>query len=244
MAGDIQLVVRLQSLDNRIVELRQEIAALPRHIVEIERALVSHQRKLEADQAALSANEKERKKLEADVEVFEQKVSRLKDQMSEAKTNEQYRAFQHEISYGETEIRKAEDRILDLMGESELLEENVKLAETALRKEVVEVEREKTSARKRTEEDRNQLEQLNAERTRIVASLSRQSYSAYERARKKHHGMALAEGTDGKCSACNIILRPQFFQDLKKTEKLMHCESCGRLLYFNPSADLAEETEI
>jgi hypothetical protein len=240
MAADIQLVIRLQSLDNRIVELQQEVAALPRHIAVIERALVSHRRKLEADQAALSANEKERKKLEGEVQVFEQKVSRLKDQMLEARTNEQYRAFQHEISYCETGIREAEDRILDLMSESELLEENVKLAETALGEEMVEVEREKTSARKRTEEDQSQLEQLKTERTGIVSSLSRQSYSAYERARKKHHGVALAEGTDGKCSACNIILRPQFFQDLKKTDKLMHCESCGRLVYFNRSADVAD----
>lgn len=240
MAADIQLVIRLQSLDNRIVELQQEVAALPRHIAVIERALVSHRRKLEADQAALSANEKERKKLEGEVQVFEQKVSRLKNQMLEARTNEQYRAFQHEISYCETGIREAEDRILDLMSESELLEENVKLAETALGEEMVEVEREKTSARKRTEEDQSQLEQLKTERTGIVSSLSRQSYSAYERARKKHHGVALAEGTDGKCSACNIILRPQFFQDLKKTDKLMHCESCGRLVYFNRSADVAD----
>lgn len=240
MAADIQLVIRLQSLDNRIVELQQEVAALPRHIAVIERALVSHRRKLEADQAALSANEKERKKLEGEVQVFEQKVSRLKNQMLDARTNEQYRAFQHEISYCETGIREAEDRILDLMSESELLEENVKLAETALGEEMVEVEREKTSARKRTEEDQSQLEQLKTERTGIVSSLSRQSYSAYERARKKHHGVALAEGTDGKCSACNIILRPQFFQDLKKTDKLMHCESCGRLVYFNRSADVAD----
>lgn len=240
MAADIQLVIRLQSLDNRIVELQQEVAALPRHIAVIERALVSHRRKLEADQAALSANEKERKKLEGEVQVFEQKVSRLKNQMLDARTNEQYRAFQHEISYCETGIREAEDRILDLMSESELLEENVKLAETALGEEMVEVEREKTSARKRTEEDQSQLEQLKTERTGIVSSLSQQSYSAYERARKKHHGVALAEGTDGKCSACNIILRPQFFQDLKKTDKLMHCESCGRLVYFNRSADVAD----
>ena len=36
-----------------------------------------------------------------------------------AKTNEQYRAFQNEIGFCEQAIRKAEDRILDLMAEGE-----------------------------------------------------------------------------------------------------------------------------
>jgi len=45
----------------------------------------------------------------------EQKISKLKGQMVEAKTNEQYRAFQSEIDFCQAEIRKLEDRILDLM---------------------------------------------------------------------------------------------------------------------------------
>ena len=243
MPSDIELAIKLQRLDTRILELKREIVALPGHITEIERALVSHQRKLEADQAALSANQKERKKLESDVQVFEQKVSKLKDQMLEARTNEQYRAFQHEISYCEDGIRKAEDRILDLMSESEPLEENVKAAEGALKKEKEQVELEKAAARKRTQDDESQLNQLNAERKDIVSALGPQVYSTYESTRKKHHGAALAEGADGRCLACNIALRPQFFQDLKKGEKLMLCESCGRLLYYNPSVDVADVIE-
>ena len=38
----------------------------------------------------LAANQKERKKCESDIPVQEQKISKLKDQMLSAKTNEQY----------------------------------------------------------------------------------------------------------------------------------------------------------
>ena len=30
------------------------------------------------------------------------------------------------------------------------------------------------------------------------------------------------------------MLRPQFFQDLRHSEDLMQCESCGRILFYNP----------
>ncbi len=126
MLADLKLAIRLQEIDNLLVNLQREIAALPVHISVIEKKLVSHERKLEADRAALAANQKERKQSEGEIQTWEQKISKLKGQMVEAKTNEQYRAFQSEIDFCQTEIRKLEDRILDLMGESEPLDRNVK----------------------------------------------------------------------------------------------------------------------
>src|SRR5215208_6839197 len=108
MPPDLKLVIRLQELDTRLAELAREIAALPKHIAEIEKKLVSHERKLEADRVALAANQKERKKCEGEIQLQEQKISKLKDQMLQAKTNDQYRAFQHEIEFCEKEIRKSE----------------------------------------------------------------------------------------------------------------------------------------
>src|SRR6476661_6901192 len=100
MPPELKLVVRLQDLDNRLAELAREIAALPKHVAEIEKKLVSHERKLDADRSALAANQKERKKCDSDIQIQDQKVSKLKDQMIGAKiTNEQYRAFQNEIEF-------------------------------------------------------------------------------------------------------------------------------------------------
>ena len=84
------------------------------------------------DKAALLANGKERKRLEGEIQVQNQKISKLRDQMLASKNNDQYRAFQNEIEFCEAEIRKHEDRILELMSESDPLEKNVKAAETAL----------------------------------------------------------------------------------------------------------------
>ncbi len=234
MTGEMEQVTRLQSLDLRIGELEREIATLPKHIAQVEKALDSHLRRLEADRAALAANQKERKRLEDDAKLEAQKISKLKDQMLGAKTNEQYRAFQHEIEFCEQAIRKAEDRILDLMAEAEPLDVNVKKAEAALKEEKQQVEAEKARARERTAVDQKQLEKEQAERKSLVAALKPQTYSTYERIRRKWHGSAVAEALEGRCSACQIMLRPQFFQDLRHSEDLMQCESCGRILFYNP----------
>jgi len=234
MHPDTHLVIELQSLDQRISGLDKEVAALPKHIAAIEKTLDSHVRRLEADRAALIANQKDRKKLDGDIQIHQQKISKLKDQMLGAKTNEQYKAFQHEIEYIEKEIRAAEDRILELMTESEPLDSNVRKAEAALKEEKKTVEDEKSRTRERTAVDQKELEQLRKQRAEAAAKLSPATLTTYGRIRKKWNGLVIVEAVTGRCSACQIVLRPQYLQDLKLGETLMLCESCGRFLFYNP----------
>jgi predicted nucleic acid-binding Zn-ribbon protein len=243
MFRDLETVVKLQGIDLRAAELQKEIAALPKHIALIERALESHQRKLEADRALLAANQKERKQIELDVKVHEQKISKLRDQMMSAKTNEQYRAFQHEIQFCEDAIRKCEDRTLELMLESEPLEQNVKVAGEALKKERDAVEQEKAQARQRTADDQKQLDELMAERKTLAAELQPESYSAYERLRKRT-AVAVSESVEGRCTACQIELRPQFYQELRKRDRMLFCENCRRILIYNPPVSFDEAGPI
>jgi predicted nucleic acid-binding Zn-ribbon protein len=234
MLPDIEHAIRLQILDDRAAVLAKEIAALPKHIAEIEKKLEAGQRRLEHDRAALSANQKERKRLEGEIQTAEQKVSKLKTQMMDAKTNDQYRAFQHEIDFCGTETRKHEDRILELMGDSEPLDKNVKTAEAALTTEKKSVEAEKVASRERTAADQKEIGALMAERKTILSAMTPVVASEYERIRKGRAGVAIAEVVQGRCSKCNIQLRPAFVQELKRNERIMVCESCKRMLYWNP----------
>jgi predicted nucleic acid-binding Zn-ribbon protein len=228
------LVIRLQEVDNRLADFRREISALPKHIAEIEKKLIAHERKLEADRAALAANQKERKKCDSDIQIQEQKISKLKDQTLEAKTNEVYRAFQNEVEFCQKEIRKCEDRILELMTESEPLDRNVKAAEAALKTEKVQVETEKQEARDRTAADQKASAELLKERAEIVAGITPAVYQRYTRVCKMRRGIGVAEAMDGRCTACNMAMRLQFFQELRKGDQVMACESCLRILYYNP----------
>jgi predicted nucleic acid-binding Zn-ribbon protein len=242
MLPDLKLAIRLQDIDNRLAELAREIAALPVHIAEIEKKMHSHERRLEADRAALKANQSERKKCEGDIQLQDQKISKLKDQMLQAKTNEQYRAFQNEIDFCQKEIRRFEDRILELMGESEPLEKNVKAAEVSLNAERKDVEAEKNIARDRTAADQKSSSELQGERGAIVREMSAAIYQSYERIRKGRKGIGVAEAIEGRCSVCHMALRPQFFQDLKRGDQVMACESCSRILYYNPPVSVEELT--
>jgi predicted nucleic acid-binding Zn-ribbon protein len=234
MLPDVEAAVRLHDIDGRIAVLQKEIAALPKHIAEIEKKLSSHERRLEIDRSALSANQKERKRLEGEIQLAEGKISKLRGQALEAKNNDHYRAFQNEIDYATKEIRGNEDRILELMTASEPLDANVKAAEAALKEERKHVDAEKAEAEKSVAGTRKALESLMAARQQTLATMSPAIVTAYERIRKARAGIAVSEALDGRCRQCHITLRPQFMQELKRGEKVMFCESCTRMLYWNP----------
>lgn len=242
MHPDIKLILDLQHLDQQISHFQKEIAALPKHVAGIEKVLDTHNRRLEADRAALAGNQKERKRLDGEIQVQNQKISKLRDQMLSAKTNDQYRAFQHEIEFCEKEIRRHEDRILELMTESEPLDQAVKIAEGALKKEKEVVDAEKKAAVQKTDADKKLLDGLLAQRKAVTDLLKAPLLKEYQRIRLKwKSNLVAAEANDGRCTACNMSLRPQFFQDLRRGEMVMACESCGRFLYYHPPVVIDEQ---
>jgi uncharacterized protein len=128
------------------------------------------------------------------------------------------------------------------MGESESLDKNVKAAEMALKSEKAEVEKEKSEARDRTAIDEKASNELKKERAEIVAGVAAPVYNQYERVRRARKGIGVAEAADGRCTACQMSMRPQFFQELKRGDKVMACESCLRILYYNPPVKFEDLT--
>jgi len=179
--------------------------------------------------------------MEGDIQIHQGKMTKLREQMAAAKTNEHYQAFQKEIAFLEGEIRKCEDRIIVLMEQSEPLDKAVKAAEISLKTEEADVNAEKVNARDRTSVDQKASAELKAERKTIAEQMTGKIYTEYERVRKKTKNTPIADATDGRCNACQIALRPQFFQDLRKQDQIMFCESCSRMLTYNPVVDVSAD---
>ena len=234
MLPDLELLIQLQGLDLRAAELQREIATLPKQVAGIEQQLESHQKQLDRDRALVAANVKERKQHDLDIQTHQQKISKLRDQMMSAKTNEQYRAFQHEIEFCEKEVRKREDRLVELMVSLEEQETSVKAGESALQREKQVVDKQKSEAQARTAEDQKALAAILAERKEVLPKLSPASATLFARLNKRHGAHVVSDATQGRCRACQMELRPQLFQDLRRGEKLFVCETCGRVLHYNP----------
>jgi predicted nucleic acid-binding Zn-ribbon protein len=234
MNSDLQKLIDLQVVDARIVAVKAEIAALPKQVAEIEAKLAGSKTQLEAAQAAMKADEAARRKHESDIKDQQEKISKYRDQSLKVKTNDEYRALNHEIQFAEAEIRKLEDKILEIMVAADARKEAMKQAEATLKADTAENEREKEHARSQTAEDEKELAQLNAQGQQLRADINDDALRHYDRVFKLRHSALAAVHEDQMCSVCRVILRPQVFQDVMHGEEMMYCDSCQRILYYVP----------
>ena len=226
--------MQVQSVDLRLNDVRARLATFPKKLAELDARITAARGEVDRSKAAQLATIKDRKKYELDVEQWKEKVRKYKDQTSQIKTNEAYKALQHEVQMAEAEIAKAEDRLLEQMVASEEYDRRIKAAEKAL-KEVEEIargERAKVEAEKAAAE--KEFAELNAERDRLAAEIPEDMRDHYERIAKKHNGVSLAEVRDEKCTACGMRVRPHVFQEMRRadSEQMFHCETCTRILYY------------
>ena len=243
MPSDLSLVRRLQELDRRIDGLTREIDGLPTHIASIEAKLAAHQKELADTQETLADNGREHRSLEGQVGDFRQKISKLQDQMNSARTNEQFRAFQHEIQFCKDHIDQLEERILDKMEQAEALEENVARAEADLKVESDKVAAEVDRAKARIADDRDERDRQREERHSLSARIDRGALRTYERVRSVR-GIAVAAVIGESCGSCHVRLRPKLLQDLRLiTKGVLTCESCGMIVYFPDEPDSAVNGE-
>src|ERR1039458_288978 len=243
MLPDIDKLLELQAADKEIRGLRDEVAALPKRVAVIEQRLAGTKAHLEKVRTAAKGDEANRKKFEATIKDLQGKISKYRDQSLDVKTNEQYKALLHEIEFAEQEIRLNEDSILEVMVKLDQREKEVKAAEAELKAETAEIDKEKEDARKVSAEDLKKLSEWNGKRDVLRHAISEDVLRQYERV-AKFRGSGLAEVRDHKCMGCQVMLRPQTYNEVRNGEKVMVCESCSRIYYFNPANEVKPKQEV
>lgn len=234
MDAQIQRLVHLQSLDVRLAELRNRLQAIPAQLAAVDARVSGARQEIAAAKEALTTSLKDRKKYEMDVDSWKDKARKYRDQSFAVKTNEAYKALQHEIQHAETQVAQAEDRLLERMVAGEEYERQVKAAERA----VIVVESEAQAERQRIQAEQASLQQESqakeAQRREIAPEISEELRDTYERVASRRHGIGLAEVRDEACSLCGVRIRPHVFQELRRNDshEIFQCESCTRILYY------------
>src|SRR5262249_1709279 len=158
------------------------------------------------------------------------KISKYRDQSLDVKTNEQYKALLHEIQFAEKEIAATEDKILELMVNADVRDKEVKAAQAELKAETAEIENEKEQARQRTAEDEKLLAEWRGKRDQLRTGIDEDLLRHYERV-SKFRGSGISEVRNQKCMACQVMLRPQTYNDVRSGKQTVVCDSCQRILY-------------
>jgi len=246
MHPDLEKLIVLQGLDLEAARLREEMASFPKRVADLAASVDAARGQLSSTREKLTKEEALRRKLELDVKDHQQKAARLRKQMDVVTTTAQANALEHEIAFAQSEITRLEDEELESMERTEQLEAAKTDAEETLANTERNHATESTRASEALEKARVALAQMEARRTALRPEIGENALSMYDRI-VKAKGTGLAEGVDQKCSACQMLVRPQRWNDLRdrsNNEIMLTCESCGRLLYWDPGRDAPQKKTV
>jgi predicted nucleic acid-binding Zn-ribbon protein len=234
MHPHLKYLIELQAVDLRLIEIRERLSRFPKRLAEVEARVTSARQQVAAAKEALTGSLKDRKTYEMDVEQWKERAKKYRNQSSEVKTNETYKALLHEIANAEDEIAKAEDRLLDRMVAGEEYDRQVKAAEIAVKSEEASANAERHTIQAEYNSAQKELAAAEALRAAAVAAVPEDLVDHYERIGKRHGGIALAEIRGEGCGQCGVHIRPHVIQLLTRdgNEELYHCETCTRILYY------------
>jgi uncharacterized protein len=234
MHADLERVIALQRLDSEASAARKKLAEAPDREKAFDARLDAAKELIADAKTKLTVNQEARRAIEKEVAVHQGRLSKYRDQAMAVKTNQEYHAIQHEIAHAQGEIKKHEDGVLERMVEADDLAATIKAAEARLAAEQKTIDADRKRMAAEDAELQKSVDTLAGQRAAIVAAIDKRVLAIYETAATKRQGIAVAEAKDGICTICHVRLRPQMFNEVRRNDDIVQCDSCQRILYFVP----------
>ena len=235
MNKQLECLMNLQRIDSILFAMNRTIKEFPKRIAEAELPLKDLQKTLDEAKQKAEAFEKKKRDKERALADIDEKIKKLKVRTSEIKTNKEYQALLKEIESIEKERSSIEDEILLVMEEMDAASKMIKSEEARFRVDGEKIETLKKKIGAEKSEVEKELAVAQEERTKIAGTVDKEAHHEYLVLIEACSGVAVVEAIDEICQGCNMNIPPQLFVELKKSDEILHCPQCRRILYYKNS---------
>ena len=242
MLPDLERLIRLQRLETAVSDAREAIEAIPIQRAAVDARLQARQAELVEGQRRLAEHRAKRQEAENELAQTQTRLSRFKEQLMAVKTNKEYHAMQTEIAAAEAVVERLEDRLLERMLDGDALAAGVDDAKRAVAAEQTAGTEERAALEQQHQLLEREIAQHANDRAALAGNVAAGTITLFETLARGRKGLAVSEARDGRCTSCQVRLRPQLFNAVRLNKTLIQCESCQRILYFRLAADATTQS--
>ena len=227
----VRQLYELQQLEQETHQCRLALADVESRLADTQ-ALDAARSVVDRARQRLDGIHMEQRSLELEIGELESHLKSAEQRLYAGATTspKELMGLQEDIRTHQRKKRDAEDRVLELMLQSDEAQEGMAAAQGAL--QATETRRQGEQAemleeKERVSRDLAEREELQQE---LASALPPQELAMYERL-KRTKGAAVARVERGICSGCGLALPSHEFQRARMASQLVRCGSCSRLLY-------------
>ncbi len=223
-------ILELQEVDLKIRNLNIRLNMIPREVKILNDELQVLEKKLHTEKEILQKTELDIKNIESEVELRNQKISKLQQQSLQVKKNEEYTALQHEMTHLNDEIGDFETReieALDILENAQVafkqFGKDLKISQKTIKADLDELHELEDSINA-------QIAEKTETRNALASKVDEDYLSRYDRILRKNDGNPVSKIHDKICGHCSLSLMPQTVTTAKK-EQFVLCEHCNYIIY-------------
>ncbi len=229
----IAKLLQVQERDQRLRNLQRDLKDVPTLQTRAKGQLADDQAAVDAAQTSMREIEVKIKNLELDIQTRRNTIKRLQDQQFETRKNDEFQALGNEVKRYENEVNSLEDKEIEHMEALETAKLALKEVQAKLAITQSHVNDELKQLDERAVNLQQRITELKAERAGLVEPVDPDSLNLYDRLLKSKGNAAIVPAEAGVCGGCHMKLVTATLNALKADDAIVHCEQCGRILYFD-----------
>ncbi|MBC8312278.1 MAG: hypothetical protein H8E72_08215 [Candidatus Marinimicrobia bacterium] len=233
MKETLNQLIELQEIDCRLHEINELKGDLPEKVLDQENELTIYKNENETKDARVQEIETVSRKRTAEVEDFNVKLTKYKDQLYLVTSNKEYDALNTEIDNMKKAISESETIILTGEEEKNTLNEVIKSNSNKIETVTLTLAENKSELETALSETQAEEKKLLKSRTGLVKDIDTRYLGVYERLMSSRDGAGLVSMIKSSCGSCYAKLPPQMVIEVKENSKIISCPSCSIFLFWD-----------
>jgi len=231
-AEKMKILIEIYEKDKEVDRIKNLEIRVPKQIEELENKINDYKNKFDKEKETFDKTDEKRKELEKIIEEKKINIENFNKRKKESHTNEEFVILKQEIDKTEEIISKTEDELLEVYFEKDEEKKKVDTAESIMEEKVKEFEKEKEALKKQLDGSKEDLIIREDERKRIAARLKDENLLRKYNRIKESRGTGASILEIPECAECHSTIPPQLFAEVRKGNRIIVCQSCGRILIY------------
>ncbi|MDP2643645.1 MAG: C4-type zinc ribbon domain-containing protein [Desulfobacterales bacterium] len=231
MKEQIQLLVKLQEIENRSTRMKKIIHAAPERKRLLDANVEEFEQQIVAVESLLNDLKIKYRAHESDLQLNVSTIKKSEGKLRSIKDNTGYQAVLKEIDFIKTKNSEMEDLMLEDLEHMEKAESVIQAKKEEFMALSNQMDGEKAIIEEEKQACETTLVQLEKEWDRIRSSIEPGLLEKFIKVKNKTGAIAIAPTKNSVCLGCNLNMPPQMYNDLHRPNDLMFCPHCERIIY-------------
>jgi uncharacterized protein len=227
---DIQYLIQIVRKDMEIKEKKKLLDAIPPRVKAIEKEIKKMDEGLSETKRIIEKLDAEKRHIELNIKTHREELNKKKAEQTTIKDNKLYRAIIAEMEFINKKINEAEERMMAILEEGEVRQAEIRALTEKMSAERGALVAEKERLQSEASAADDSLKIIEDEKLRILPHISEDIRRLYARIRTAKGDSGVANLVGDICQGCYSRVPPQTAVEVRRNNRIMKCEACGRIL--------------